>query len=102
MNTDDKIYLLSSDKTEITICKNLNKNDEIDNSTIICDNLEKNIKKLCKKYNFINKLFPQHFDNKIKHLTANIQLLINEIDETIIENGKINNNTCDNFDLEYI
>jgi len=96
---DDKIYLLSSDKTEITICKNLNKNDD---TLHISEDIEKNIKKLCKKYNFVNKLFPQNFDNKIKNLAMNIELLINEIDETIIKNGEINNNASDNFDLEYI
>ncbi len=108
MNADNKIYLLSSDKTEITICK---KDD-------MYNNLEKNVKKLCKKYDFVNKLVQHNVSNsnnsnklsskveeynaKIETLALNIKSLMNEIDTAIIENGEINNNVSNNFDLKYI
>jgi hypothetical protein len=109
MSADDKIYLFSSDKTKVTISKNLNKSDE-------CDNLEKNIKKLCKKYEFVKNIIGQNSENnnhklspkiskyndKIKNLTCDIELLMNEIDGIIIENGKIYNNAFNNFDVECI
>lgn len=105
MSSDEKFYVFSSNKTEVTICKNFNKKD----------NLEKIAKELCKKYDFINHLVSQHsknnsdklsckiseYDERINALTSNIKLLISEINGTIIENGEICNSN-NNFDLEYI